>query len=104
MKLKRNMKLKDRIKTYNFWVGIASALFLILQLIGNQFNFSIDENFYNNLFTTFCSILVLLGIIEVFGKAYISSQMADAIVFAVLIIVLLVKPTGILGKNIQEKV
>lgn len=47
---------------------------------------------------------ILLGIIEIFGKAYISSQMADAIVFAVLIIVLLVKPTGILGKNIQEKV
>lgn len=47
---------------------------------------------------------ILLGIIEVFGKAYISSQMADAIVFGVLIIVLLVKPTGILGKNIQEKV
>lgn len=47
---------------------------------------------------------VLLGIIEILGKAYISSQMADAIVFAVLIIVLLVKPTGILGKNIQEKV
>ncbi|MDL2302708.1 branched-chain amino acid ABC transporter permease [Lachnospiraceae bacterium OttesenSCG-928-D06] len=47
---------------------------------------------------------ILLGIIEIFGKAYISSQMADAIVFAILIIVLLVKPTGILGKNIQEKV
>lgn len=47
---------------------------------------------------------ILLGIIEILGKAYISSQMADAIVFAVLIIVLLVKPTGILGKNIQEKV
>lgn len=47
---------------------------------------------------------ILLGIIEIFGKAYISSQMADAIVFAVLIVVLLVKPTGILGKNIQEKV
>lgn len=47
---------------------------------------------------------ILLGIIEIFGKAYISSQMADAIVFSVLIIVLLVKPTGILGKNIQEKV
>ena len=40
----------------------------------------------------------------VFGKAYISSQMADAIVFGVLIVVLVVKPTGILGKNIQEKV
>ena len=47
---------------------------------------------------------ILLGIIEIFGKAYISSQMADAIVFAVLIVVLLVKPTGLMGKNIQEKV
>lgn len=47
---------------------------------------------------------ILLGIIEIFGKAYISSQMADAIVFGVLIIVLLFKPTGLLGKNIQEKV
>lgn len=47
---------------------------------------------------------ILLGVIEIFSKAYISSQMADAIVFAVLIVVLLVKPTGILGKNIQEKV
>lgn len=47
---------------------------------------------------------ILLGIIEILGKAYISSQLADAIVFAVLIIVLLVKPTGILGKPVQEKV
>ena len=47
---------------------------------------------------------ILLGIIEIFGKAYISSQMADAIVFAVLIVVLLVNPTGLLGKQIQEKV
>ena len=47
---------------------------------------------------------ILLGIIEILGKAYISSQMADAIVFAVLIVVLLVKPTVILGKEIQEKV
>ena len=47
---------------------------------------------------------LLLGIIEIMGRAYISSQMADALVFAVLIIVLLVKPTGLLGKQIQEKV
>lgn len=47
---------------------------------------------------------ILLGVIEILGKAYISSQVADAIVFAVLIIVLLVKPTGLFGKNIQEKV
>ena len=47
---------------------------------------------------------ILLGVIEIFGRAYISSQLSDAIVFAVLIIVLLVKPSGILGKPIFEKV
>ena len=47
---------------------------------------------------------ILLGIIEIFAKAYISTQLSDAIVFAVLIIVLLVKPTGLLGKKINEKV
>ena len=47
---------------------------------------------------------ILLGIIENMSKAYISSQLSDAIVFSVLIIVLLVKPTGILGKKIKEKV
>ena len=47
---------------------------------------------------------ILLGIIEIFGKSYISTELSDAIVFAVLIIVLLVKPTGLLGKKINEKV
>ena len=47
---------------------------------------------------------LLLGIIEIFAKAYISTQLSDAIVFAVLIIVLLIKPTGILGKKINVKV
>jgi len=47
---------------------------------------------------------VLLGIIETFSKAYLSSQFSDAIVFLVLIIVLLVKPAGLLGKTVQEKV
>lgn len=47
---------------------------------------------------------LLLGIIETLGRAYISSQLSDVIVFGVLIVVLVVKPTGILGKKIQEKV
>ena len=46
----------------------------------------------------------ILGIVESLTRAYISSQLADAIVFSILIIVLLVKPTGILGKNMREKV
>ena len=47
---------------------------------------------------------ILLGIIENFSKAYISTQFSDAIVFFVLIVILLVKPAGLLGKQIQEKV
>ena len=47
---------------------------------------------------------ILLGVIEILGRAYISSELSDAIVFAVLIIVLLLKPTGLLGKKISEKV
>ena len=47
---------------------------------------------------------LLLGVIENLAKAYISTQISDAIVFGVLIIVLLVKPAGLLGKRAQEKV
>ena len=47
---------------------------------------------------------ILIGVIENFSKAYISTQFSDAIVFSVLIIILLVKPAGLLGKQVQEKV
>ncbi|MBE5772491.1 MAG: branched-chain amino acid ABC transporter permease [Clostridiales bacterium] len=47
---------------------------------------------------------ILLGVIEILGKAYVSTALGDAFVFAVLILVLLVKPTGLLGKKVHEKV
>lgn len=47
---------------------------------------------------------IMLGIIENCSKAYLSSQMSDAVVFFVLIVVLLVKPTGLMGRKINEKV
>ncbi len=47
---------------------------------------------------------ILLGVIETFAKAYISTDLSDAVVFAVLIIVLLVRPAGLLGKYVPEKV
>ncbi len=47
---------------------------------------------------------VSIGLIEVMSKVYISSGLADAITFSILIIVLLVKPTGLFGKNAHEKV
>lgn len=47
---------------------------------------------------------VLMGLIETLSKVYISSGFSDAISFSVLIIILLVKPTGLFGKNTREKV
>ncbi len=47
---------------------------------------------------------LLLGIIESLAKAYISTQLSNSIVFAVLIVVLLVRPAGLLGKYVPEKV
>ena len=47
---------------------------------------------------------ILLGLIEQFSKVYISTLWADAIVFGVLVIVLVVRPTGLLGKEMREKV
>ncbi|WP_442913529.1 branched-chain amino acid ABC transporter permease, partial [Lachnoclostridium sp.] len=47
---------------------------------------------------------LLLGVIESLSKAYISTELADAIVFGILVLVLLIKPSGLLGKNRIEKV
>ena len=45
----------------------------------------------------------ILGMVEAMTKAYISSQLTDTIVFAILILMLVFKPAGILGKNVKEK-
>ena len=57
------MKIKDKIKSYGFWISLASAIILILKVIGAKFGFSVDETFISDLTTSLCSILVILGII-----------------------------------------
>lgn len=57
------MTLKQRVKSYSFWVSLASAIFLILRVIGENFGFVVDEGLFSEIFTALCSILVLLGII-----------------------------------------
>lgn len=57
------MKLKDRIKTYNFWVSLSSAVFLILKVLGQQLGFYVNESIFTDLITSLCGILVILGII-----------------------------------------
>jgi branched-chain amino acid transport system permease protein len=47
---------------------------------------------------------ILLGVIEALGAAYISIAWKDAIAFCVLILILIVRPTGLLGERVAEKV
>ena len=47
---------------------------------------------------------IVIGLVESFTTSYVSSSMADAFVFLILIVVLVLKPAGILGKNVGEKV
>ena len=47
---------------------------------------------------------LLIGVIEALAKAYISTQLANSVVFAVLIVVLLFRPAGLLGRYVPEKV
>jgi branched-chain amino acid transport system permease protein len=47
---------------------------------------------------------LVLGLLEVLGAAYISSALKDAIAFSILIVILILKPTGLLGRKVQEKV
>ena len=57
------MRLKDKIKSYSFWVSLTSAIILIMKILGSRFGFTVDETMVSDLFTAMCSILVLLGII-----------------------------------------
>ena len=47
---------------------------------------------------------IVIGLVESFTTTYISSSMADTFVFLILIVVLIIKPAGIMGKNVGEKV
>ena len=57
------MTLKEKIKSYSFWVSLASAIVLILKVIGTKFGFTIDASLASDLITSICSVLVITGII-----------------------------------------
>lgn len=59
------MNLRTKVKSYSFWVSLASALILILKLVGQKFGFAVDEGLISDLFTSLCAILVIMGIIVV---------------------------------------
>ncbi len=71
------MNLKTKVKSYSFWVSLASAVILILKLVGQKFGFAVDEGLISDLFTSLCAILVLLGIIVVPSASVVETKTED---------------------------
>lgn len=53
----------NRFREYGFWISLTGAIILLLQVIGNEFGFRINENFINQCVTAFCGVLVVAGIL-----------------------------------------
>ena len=56
--------LKDKMKTYNFWISLVSAVLLVARLIASKFNIEIDSSLVMDVTTGLCGIFVVLGIIS----------------------------------------
>ena len=59
------MTFKDKLKSYNFWISLVSAIILFLQILGNKLNFQIDPSLIIDFSTALCSIFVILGIVSI---------------------------------------
>lgn len=58
------MTLKQKVKTYSFWISIISALLIIVRIIGEHFGWFINEGLIMDIVTGVCGVLVLLGILS----------------------------------------
>jgi len=63
------MTIKDKMKTYNFWISLVSAILLIVRVVGDKYGFSVDSGLVMDITTGVCGIFVILGIISVPQKA-----------------------------------
>lgn len=55
--------MKEKLKTTSFWLGVGSAIVVIVDSIGELFGFGIASQEISNIFVSICSVLVLLGIV-----------------------------------------
>jgi len=107
----------DRVVLVVFLIGpaLGGAAGLLVGLYYGQVNFTMGWIYGMKAFTA--AILggignipgamvggLLLGVVEALGAAYLSIAWKDAIAFCVLILILIVRPTGLLGERVAEKV
>lgn len=56
--------MKQRIKSYKFWVALSASIILFLKTLGQALNFEIDEEIINGIIMAFCGVLVVFGVVE----------------------------------------
>lgn len=56
--------MKDRIKSYKFWVSLSGAVVVLVRTLGDAFGFLVDETVVNNIIMGFCGVLVAIGLVE----------------------------------------
>lgn len=72
------MNLKQKIRTYNFWISLSSALLLFLRITGQNFGFEIDSNAFMDIMTALCGVLVVTGIITM-PTTLVTKPLSDAV-------------------------
>lgn len=68
------MKLKDRIKSYKFWIALSASLVILLKTLGDALNFEVSEDIVNGIVMGFCGVLVVFGVVE---KPTTSQEIAE---------------------------
>ena len=58
------MKIPARIRTYAFWIGLSSAVVILVQSLGKLFGFEIESSLIENVIMSICGVLVVLGIVS----------------------------------------
>lgn len=56
--------MKQRLKSYKFWVSLSASVILLVNSLGNLFGFKIDEVAMESVIMAFCGVLVVLGFVD----------------------------------------
>lgn len=73
LEMVKNMKnffnnLKEKVKSYGFWVSLSSAVVLLLTSLGNMFGFSVENQIVEDVIMSIAGVLVVLGIVSMNTK------------------------------------
>ena len=60
---RRMKKLINKCSSYAFWVGLSSAIVVLVEAIGKLFGFSVDSYAIDEFIMSICGVLVVLGIV-----------------------------------------